>query len=104
MGQGNPKGKYRLGGAQTKSSPVENDWGVLVDEKLRTTWQNDLAVLKANCILSCVNRSVASRSSHPAALPLMRAHLQGCVQPWCPQHKTGRDLLAQAQWKAMKMI
>ena len=69
VGQVNPKEKYRLGGEQIESSPEEKDLGVLVDEKLNMAWQSMLAAQKANCILECIRRNVASRSRE-VILPL----------------------------------
>jgi len=87
MGQGNPKYTYRLGTDQIESSPEEKDFGVLADEKLNITQQ---CVLKANCILGCIKRSMASRSRE-VILPLhsafVRPHLESCIQLWSPWHR-----------------
>jgi len=107
VGQGNLKHKYRLGGEWLGNSPEEKDLGVPVDEKLNMSQQSALAAQKANCILGCIKRSVASRSREvilPLYSALMRPHLEHCVQLWGPQQKKDMDVLEQAQRRVMKMI
>jgi len=72
MHQGNLKHKYGLGREWIKSSPEEKDLGVLVDKKSHMTHQCALATQKANCILSCIKRSMARRSRE-VILPLYSA-------------------------------
>jgi len=106
-GQGSPKHKYRLGREWIGSGPEDNYLGVLVDEKLNMTWQCVLAAQKANCILGCIKRSVASRSRGvimPLYSALRRPHLESCIQLWNPQHKKDMELLESVQRKATKMI
>ncbi|KFO80099.1 hypothetical protein N303_13865, partial [Cuculus canorus] len=107
LGWGNPHFQYTEGNDMIESSPAEKDLGVLVDEKLNTCWQCALAVQKANSILGCIKRSVASRVRErilPLYSSLVRPHLEYCVQFWNPQHKKDMELLEQVQRKATKMI
>jgi len=107
VGQGNPKHKYKLGKEWIESSPEEKALGVLVDEKLSMTQQHALTAQKANCILGCIKRIVASRLSEvilPLCSTLVRPHLEYCVQFWSPQQKKDMDVLEQVHRRAMNMI
>jgi len=71
LGRNNPMHQYRLGADLLECSSMERDLCVLVDDKLTMSQQCALAAKKANGILGCIKKSVASRLREVLLAPLL---------------------------------
>ncbi|CAM4600555.1 unnamed protein product [Lepidochelys olivacea] len=103
LGRKNPMQCYRLGSDWLRGSSAEKDLGIKVDEKLDMSQQCALFAKKANGILGCISRRIASRLREviiPLYSALVRSHLDYCVQFWAPHYRKDVDNLERVQRKA----
>ena len=88
-------------------SSVEKDLESWWTARLTMSHQCALVAKKANGVLGCIRKSIASRYREvilPLCSALVSPHLEFCVQLWAPQYKRNMELLERVQWKATKMM
>ncbi|GAB0179116.1 mitochondrial enolase superfamily member 1 [Grus japonensis] len=107
LGRNNSKHQYRLEVDQLGSSSAEKNLGALVDSKVSMSQQCAVVAKKANGILGCIQKRMASRLREvifPLHSVLVKPHLESCVPFWAPQFKKDRELLERVQRRATKMM
>jgi len=107
QGRNNTMHQYRLGTDLLESSSVERDPGVLVGNKLTMSQHCAVVAKKANGILGCIKKSVASRLREvlfPLYFALVRPHLEYCIEFWAPQFKKDEELLERVQQTGASLL
>ena len=103
-GSGQPPHQCRLGDEGIESSPVEEDLGVLVDEKLDVTQQCACSPEGQPCPGLHQKQRGQQVEGHDSTPLLCSGESPPGVQLWSPQHRTDMDLLEWVQRRATKMI
>jgi len=107
LGHGNHQNQYTLEDEGIESSSAKKYLGILVGEKLDMSNQCAHAAQKANHILNCIKRSMASRLRKgilPPCSALVRPHPESCIQLGGPQHKKDEELLEWVWRRAPQII
>lgn len=90
LGQDDHQYQYMLREEWIESNCVEKDLGVLVDGKLDMSWQCTFVAQKINHMQGYIKSGMASRWTEvilPLCHPLVRPHLECCVQLLAPHYR-----------------
>ena len=107
LGHGNPQYQYMLRDKRIEYSCPKKDLGVLVDGKLDVSQECSFTSHKANCVLGCIKRSMASRVRKvilPLYSELVRPYLEYWVHMWSLHYRRDMDVLLYVQRRATKMF
>ena len=107
LGQGNIHYQYKLGDERIERSPAKKRPGDTGGWEAGHEPACALAARKANRILGCIKRSMASMARKvimPLYSVLVRLHLEYCIHMWSPHYSRNIDLMECIQRRDAKMI
>ena len=107
IGHGNMDEEYKMGDAVLCRNTQKKDLGVTCIADMKVSEQCGIDTSKGNQILGLIRRTVTYKEKQlivPLYKPIVRPHLEYCIQTWRPYHKKDIDKLERIQRRATKMI
>ena len=106
-GHGNLNVNYKMGDTVLGTTVKEKDLGVTISADMKVSEQCGIAASKGNQILGLIRRNITYKGKKliiPLYKPIVRPHLEYCIQAWRPYRKKDIDTLERIQRRATKMI
>ena len=104
---GNMDEEYKMGDAVLGRTTQEKDLGVTFSANMKVSVQCGIATSKGNQILWLIRRTIMYKEKQlfvPLYKPIVRTHLEYCIQAWRPYRKKDIDKLEIIKRRATKMI
>ena len=107
IGHGNMDEEYKMGDAVLDRITQEKDLRVTYSADITVSEQCGIAASKGNQILGQIRRTIMYKEKQlivPLYKPIVRPHLEYCIQAWRPYRKMDVSKLERIQRRATKMI
>ena len=81
--------------------------GLTISADMKVSEQCGIAAAKGNQILGLIRRNIVYKEKEliiPLYKPIVRPHLEYCIQAWRPYRKKDIDMLERVQRRATKII
>ena len=104
---GNEDAQYTMGDTVLNTTFKEKDLGLSISADMKVSEQCGIAAAKGNQILGLIRRNIVYKEKEliiPLYKPIVRPHLEFCIQAWRPYRKKDIDMLERVQRRATKMI
>ena len=109
-GSGNTGMNYEMGGTILSKTVKEKDLWLLrvtMNANMKVSEQCRIAASKGNQVLVMIRRNITYKEKSlivPQYKPIVRPHLEYCIQAWSPYLRKDIDMLEKIQRRATKLI
>ena len=104
-GHGNLDVNYKMGDTFLGITVKEKDLGVTISADMKVSEHCGIAASKGNKILGLIRRNITySVQGKNLIIPIVRPHLEYCIQAWRPYRKKDIDTPEHIQRRATKII
>ena len=104
---GNTGMNYEMGGTILRKIVKEKYLGVSMNANMKVSEQCRIAASKGNQVIGMIRRNITYKEkslSVPMYKPIVRPHLEYCIQAWIPYPRKDIDMLEQNKRRETKLI
>ena len=98
---------YEMGGTILSKSVKEKELGVTMNANTKVSEQCRITAFNGNQVLGMIRRNITYKEKSviiPLYKPIVRPHLEYCIQAWSPYLRKDIDMLEKIQRRETKLI